>query len=559
MKATKILSLLGIIVLVLSLFTGCSNSDSGTPANTNTLSVSGSDTLTEPDDDAYEEGTSETDNIVNTTAADKVILVVSFGTSFNQSRSLAIGGIETAIQNAYPDYQVRRAFTSHVIIDKLAERDNLNIDNVEDAMNRLVLDKVKEVVIQPTHIMSGYEYNDMISEVMPFADKFESFKIGKPLLTDDADYDEVAELIVNETSGFRADDTAIVFMGHGTEHEAGAAYTKLQDIMTAKGYNDYVIGTVEPGIEIGDVQEMLSTMDVTKVVLRPLMVVAGDHANNDMAGDEEDSWKVVLTEDGYTVETVLEGLGQIKGIQDIYIRHIQDAISSTSLSVTPTANAVGVTAGRIKNGSYSIEVDSDTSMFRIEDCQLTVEDNGMTAVITLSGQGYETLYMGTVEQALADSEDNHHRFTLVGERHTFTIPVAALDIAIDCAALGTRSGNWYDHTIVFKSANIPYDSFIPCEVDVEMVGGTGRASIQSPATLTYKDGIDIAEIVWSSSNYTYMLVDGVEYLPVNTDGNSTFEIPVVLDADMTVVACTVAMSEPKEIEYVLRFDSSSVK
>lgn len=551
MKNIKFLSLLVTVALILSLLAGCADNDKGSDDNINT--PSGIDAGS-----GYEEGTSDTDNIVNTTTADKVILVVSFGTSYNQSRSLTIGGIETTIKNAYPDYQVRRAFTSQIIIDKLAEREGLKIDNVTEAMNRLVLDKVKEVIVQPTTVMNGFEYDDMIAEVMPFADKFESFKIGKYLLGDDSDYDEVTELIVKETSRFRADDTAIVYMGHGTEHEAGAIYSKLQDILTTKGYGDYVIGTVEhePGIDY--VQDALKEMGVNKVVLRPLMIVAGDHANNDMAGDEEDSWKTILTEDGYTVETVIEGLGQIKDIQDIFVRHVQDAINFDTVSVTPTAAAVGVTANRIKNGTYSIEVDSDTSMFRIVDCQLTVTDSDMMAVMTLSGQGYRALYMGTAAQALAD-ESGQIDFTLTDGRHAFAVNVAALNIDIGCAVCGTKSGNWFDHTVMFKSANIPDDVFVVCKVDVAMTGGSGRTSIQSPSNLTYKNGTDYAQIVWGSPNYTYMLVDDVKYPPVNTDGNSTFVIPITLDTDMNIIACTVAMSEPKEIEYTLHFDSSSIR
>ena len=559
MKIKKLLSLLAMTLLIISMLAGCAGENSGTP-DTDTPDDATTATQDEPAENlSYEEGTSAADNIVNTTAAEKVILVVSFGTSFNESRSLTIGGIEAAVQAAYPDYQVRRAFTSQIIIDKLADRDGLIIDNVEEAMNRLVLDKVKEVIIQPTTVMNGFEYDDVIAEVMPFADKFDSFKIGKWLLADDADFDAVADIIVAATSQFRADDTAIVFMGHGTEHESGAIYTKLQDVLVQKGYNDYVIGTVEHTIELDEVREILAEMGAKKVVLRPLMVVAGDHANNDMAGDEEDSWKVILTEDGYTVETVLEGLGQIKGIQDIYIKHIQDAMSSNTISAAPTAFAVGVTQQRLQNGTYSITVDSDTSMFKIVDCQLTVADTGMTAVMTLSGTGYAQLFMGTVEQLQDEGADKRIDPALVDEKHAFTVPVAALDIDIDCAAQGTKSGTWFDHVVVFNSSGIPADAFATCEIDVAMTGGTGKASIGSPATLTYKDGTDYAEIVWSSANYTYMIVDDVKYLNLNEGGNSTFEIPVVFDFDMAVIACTVAMSEPKEIEYTLHFDFASIK
>ncbi|MDR1558427.1 MAG: sirohydrochlorin cobaltochelatase [Clostridiales bacterium] len=537
MRITKSAALLLMSVLTIPLFTACSGNNIIAPAAI----------------ERYEEGVSDADDIVNTTAAEKVILAVSFGTSYNQSRSLTIGGIETAIQNAYPDYQVRRAFTSQIIIDKLAKREGLNIDNLEDALNRLVLDNVKEVVVQPTHVMPGAEYDDVIAGVTAFANKFESLKVGKPLLTSDADYDAVAELIVSETAQFRADDTAIVFMGHGTHHPANAAYGKIQEVLANKGYSDCLIGTVEakPGLE--DVQNGLKEMGAKNVVLRPLMVVAGDHANNDMAGDEEDAWKVILTEDGYSVQTVIEGLGQIKGVRDIYIQHVADAINSDPISGTAAA-ASEVPGGDIEDGTYTIDVETDSSMFRVEDCQLTAVGGEMTAVMTLSGTGYGALYLGAAEQAAA-GVDNQYAFTLLDGKHSFTIPVSALETEINCAALGLKSGNWADHVIVFKTPA----ELASRQIDVALSGGSGRASVESPATLLERDGDTAARIVWSSPNYSYMLVSGVEYLPVNTEGNSAFEIPIELDTDMKVIACTVAMSEPKEIEYVLRFDSSTIE
>ena len=573
MKFKRAMALIIAMMIVFSI-AGCANnkenesislsSDLTVPAAEETPAAenaaSAESTAENNDEISYEEGTSSSDNIVNTTAAEKVLLVVSFGTSFNLSRHLTIGGIEAALAEAYPDYQVRRAFTSQIIIDKLAQRDGLKIDSVGEAMSRLVLDKVKEVIVQPTTVMTGYEYNDAIEEVMLYADKFESLKIGKPLLVDDVDYDEVAGLIVKETSRHRADGTAIVFMGHGTEHEAGAAYIKLQDILAAKGYNDYVIGTVEHGVDIGEVRAKLAGMGVKKVVLLPLMIVAGDHANNDMADSEdEESWYSILTADGYDVTAVIEGLGQMRGIQELFIRHTYEAINSTELKTDAAAVDTGVCANRIKNGTYSIEVSSDTSMFRIVDCKLTVEDVNMTAVITMSGQGYEKIYMGTVEQALADTGENISSSVDDGERHSFTVSVPALDRDVDCAGLGKRSGNWFDHVVVFKTDNIPNDAFLPCQIDVTMTGGSGKAAVGSPAKLSYRDGGNYAQIIWSSPNYSYMLVDGVEYLPVNTEGNSTFEIPVVPDKDMKVIACTTAMSAPKEIEYVLNFDSASIR
>ena len=560
MRTSRILSLLVAMMLLISLFAGCSNDNNSNSAdnNSNTSSTTETGASEINNDDSYEVGISAADRIVDTTPADRVILMVSFGTSFNQSRSLTIGGIEAAVREAFPDYQIRRAFTSQIIIDKLAARDGLRIDTVEDAMNRLVLDKVKEVVIQPTTVMNGWEYEDVIKEVMPFADKFDSFRIGKWLLADDDDYDVVAGVMAAVTNQFRADGTVIVWMGHGTSHEANATYLKMQEALHAKGYTDHLVGTVEGFPEIEDVEESLEQMGAKKVVLRPMMIVAGDHANNDMAGDDEDSWRIILEEDGYTVETVIEGFGQVKAIQDLFIDHIKDALDSNNLAVTLAATAAGVTAGRIKNGTYSIEVDTNSAMFKFIDCKLNVDDSTMTAVVTMSGSGFDMVYWGTLEQAQAD-ENNAYNPVPDDGRNVYTIPLAALDRKLGCAGRGDRSGVWYDHIVEFESANIPPDAFLECEIDVVMTGGSGRSGIDSPAALFYRGGANIAQVVWSSPNYTYMIVDGTKYTPVNTVGNSTFEIPVKLDTDMTVTACTVAMSEPKEIEYVLHFDSASIK
>jgi sirohydrochlorin cobaltochelatase len=311
MKKSKVLALTIALALAFTLMTGCNKQTDDSGQAVAELS--------------YEEGTSPADDIVNTTAADKVVLVVSFGTSYNRSRALTIGGIEGAMREAYPDYQVRRAFTAQIIIDKLKTRDGLTVDNIDEAMDRLVLDKAKDVVIQPTMVMDGYEYDDMIAVVAPFADKFESFKIGKPLLIDDSDYSAVADIIVKATEKYRSDGTAIVFMGHGTEHSSNATYAKLQQVLKDKGCDDYIIGTVEAEPSLDDVRGQLKALGVKKVVLHDLMVVAGDHANNDMAGDEPDSWKSILTADGYEVETILEGLGEIPDIQQIYVKHAENA------------------------------------------------------------------------------------------------------------------------------------------------------------------------------------------------------------------------------------------
>lgn len=250
-----------------------------------------------------------------------VLLAVSFGTSFNDSRDITIGAIETALQNASPEYEVRRAFTSQIIIDILKERDGMEIDNVKEAMDRLVADGVKKVLIQPTHVMSGFEYDDVIAEVSEYADRFDSFKIGKTLLTTDEDYTNLISAITEETKDYNLDGTAIVFMGHGTEHEANATYATLQQKLAGAGYDNYFIGTVEAAPSFDDVLALVKEGGYSKVVLLPLMIVAGDHANNDMAGDEDDSWKRLFAAEGFEVECVIKGLGQYAGVQEMIVAH----------------------------------------------------------------------------------------------------------------------------------------------------------------------------------------------------------------------------------------------
>lgn len=256
-----------------------------------------------------------------------VLLVVSFGTSYNDSREVTIGAIEKALQDANPDYEVRRAFTSQIIIDKLKERDNLEIDNVQEAMDRLVADGVKNVVIQPTHVMSGFEYDDVVKEINKYADKFDSMKIGSTLLATDKDYDTLISVLTEETAEYNKEGTAIIYMGHGTEHESNATYAKLQEKITAAGYNNYFIGTVEATPSLEDVIASAKEYGAKKVVLLPLMIVAGDHANNDMAGDEDDSWKTAFEKEGFEVECVLKGLGQYKGVQDMIVDHAAATIA----------------------------------------------------------------------------------------------------------------------------------------------------------------------------------------------------------------------------------------
>ena len=263
------------------------------------------------------------------TAPKPVILVVSFGTSYNDSRHITIGAIEDAIRETYPDYDVRRAFTAQIIIDKLAERDGIVIDNFEQAMDKLVEEGVQKVVVQPTHLMAGYEYTDVLNSLQQnYADKFDAIVLGDPLLTSDEDYSAVVEAICDATAAYDDGQTAICFMGHGTEADSNEDYTHLQQVLTDAGHTSYFVGTVEATPTFDDVVEAAQAAGFTRAVLRPLMVVAGDHANNDMADTEDpDSFASKFIAAGFEVECVVEGLGQLVAIDDIYVRHVADAIA----------------------------------------------------------------------------------------------------------------------------------------------------------------------------------------------------------------------------------------
>ena len=258
-----------------------------------------------------------------------VILVVSFGTSYNDSRHITIGAIEDAIRETYPDYDVRRAFTAQIIIDKLAERDGIVIDNFEQAMDKLVEEGVQKVIVQPTHLMAGYEYTDVLNSLQSnYADKFDAIVLGDPLLTSDEDYSAVVEAICDATAAYDDGQTAICFMGHGTEADSNEDYTHLQQVLTDAGHTSYFVGTVEATPTFDDVVEAAQAAGFTRAVLRPLMVVAGDHANNDMADTEDpDSFASKFIAAGFEVECVVEGLGQLVAIDDIYVRHVADAIA----------------------------------------------------------------------------------------------------------------------------------------------------------------------------------------------------------------------------------------
>ena len=280
------------------------------------------------EEENYETGDAALDDPLNSDGiGEKELLVVSFGTSFNDSRRLTIGGIERALQKAFPDWSVRRAFTSQIIIDHVKSRDGEVIDNVSEALDRAVENGVKTLVVQPTHLMHGFEYTDLVNELAEYADAFESITVGEPLVNSAEDFALTAAVLADSTASYNDGKTAIVYMGHGTEAESNEIYAKMQQLMKDAGYENYFIGTVEAEPSLEDVLALVQAGSYERVVLRPMMIVAGDHANNDMAGEEEDSWKSVFEAAGYEVECVLQGLGQSSVVQQMFVRHTAEAMA----------------------------------------------------------------------------------------------------------------------------------------------------------------------------------------------------------------------------------------
>ena len=296
--------------------------------------------------DASKDDARNEDNI-----GENELLVVSFGTSFNDSRVKDIKGIEDALQAAYPDWSVRRAFTAQIIINHVQARDGEKIDNMQQAMDRAVANGVKNLIVQPTHLMhGGAEYDEMMEMIDSYRDKFESVAVAEPLLGEvgsdatviNSDKEVVAKAVTEaamKDAGYEsldaaaAEKVAFVFMGHGTSHTAKVSYSQMQTTMQTLGYDNVFIGTVEGEPEetaCENVIEAVKAAGYTKVVLRPLMVVAGDHANNDMAGSDEDSWLSQFNASGAfeSVDCQIAGLGEVPSIQELYVAHTKAAIDS---------------------------------------------------------------------------------------------------------------------------------------------------------------------------------------------------------------------------------------
>ncbi len=406
------------------------------------------------------------------------LLVVSFGTSFNDSRAEDIGGIEKALQKAYPDWSVRRAFTAQIIINHVQARDGEKIDNMDQALQRAVDNGAKNLIVQPTHLMHGAEYDELSEAVASYSDKFESVSIAEPLLgevgsADDSvnsDKEAVAKAVTAEavkTAGYESldaakeDGTAFVFMGHGTSHTAKISYSQMQNQMNALGYDNVFIGTVEGEPEdtaCEAVIEKIQEAGYKKVILRPLMVVAGDHANNDMAGDDDDSWKSQFEASGVfdSIETQIAGLGQIPVIQDLYVSHTHAAMEELGTSV---ASSSDTTDAVLEDGTYEVEFKTDSGMFHVNEANdgkgvLTVKDGQMSIHISLASKNIVNLFVGKAADAKKDGAELLQPTTdtvtyddgTTEEVNGFDVPVKALDKDFDLALIGTK-GKWYDHTV----------------------------------------------------------------------------------------------------------------
>ena len=406
------------------------------------------------------------------------LLVVSFGTSFNDSRAEDIGGIEAALEEAYPDWAVRRAFTAQIIINHVQARDGEFIDNMDQALERAVANGVKNLVVQPTHLMQGAEYDELCEALESYADEFESVAVAKPLLGDvgedetvvNEDKEIVAKAVVAqavEEAGYadlneaEADGVAFVFMGHGTAHKAAVTYDQMNTQMQELGYKNVYIGTVEGEPEdtaCDAVIEAIQADGYKKVILRPLMVVAGDHANNDMAGDDEDSWKSMFTASGAfdSVDCQIAGLGRIADVQQVYVAHTGEVIDGAEAAGD---GAETEAAAALEDGVYSAEFDTDSSMFHVNEANkdrgvLTVKDGQMTIHVSLASQNIVNLFCGSSEEAQQEGAELLQPTTdtvtyedgTTEEVYGFDIPVPVLDEPFAVALIGTKE-KWYDHEV----------------------------------------------------------------------------------------------------------------
>jgi len=384
------------------------------------------------------------------------LLVVSFGTSYNDNRAATIGAVESAMETAFPDYAVRRGFTANIIIEHVQRRDGVVIDDVTEALARAKANGVKNLLVQPTHLMNGYEYGDLVKELEACAGDFETVKIGAPLLTTDEDFAAVAQAMVDAAAGYDDGKTAVCYMGHGSEAAANGIYARMQQHLTGSGHDNFFVGTVEAEPTAEDLVKLVKAGGYERVVLRPMMIVAGDHANNDMAGDGEDSWKSVFTAAGFQVACEVNGLGELEAIQQLLAAHAGEAkpLDETGIHVEPNpGNVKPAGTAAPADGVYTVEVTCKESMFKIAGCELTIADGKMTAALTLGSASFDRMFPGSAAAASAGGEGAVEAVT-DGETATFTLPVSALDQELGFAAHSVRKDTWYDRSLTFHAESL---------------------------------------------------------------------------------------------------------
>lgn len=256
------------------------------------------------------------------------VLVVSFGTSYRENLDLTIGAIEAAIAEAFPDCSVYRAFTSRAVTGRLKERYGLDVDSVEEALERAAGDGIEELAVQPTHLLDGYDYMVLKKTLKNYERNFSRAAVGEPLLSSVSDFDAVVKVMAEMIKAYDDGETAVCFMGHGTETDGNNVYARMQDRLKKMGYEYCYIGTMEARPSLEDVLNALEGKTYKKIILRPLMVVSGHHAHREMAGSKDGSWKSVLESRGYEVRCIMEGLGQIPAVRDIYVNHVRAAMKN---------------------------------------------------------------------------------------------------------------------------------------------------------------------------------------------------------------------------------------
>ncbi|MEG0919023.1 MAG: sirohydrochlorin cobaltochelatase [Anaerovoracaceae bacterium] len=260
----------------------------------------------------------------------KAILIVSFGTSFKETREKTIDAIEKEIAREFKNFQVRKAFTSERIINSIQKKENVTIDNVKSAMAKLYEEGIEEVYVQPTHVINGVEYEKILKQLADFEDKFNIITVGKPLLSSQKDFRQACAAIIDRTRHINKEEV-LLLMGHGTDNNGDLAYLKLEEIFESMGYGNYLVATVEGNMRIENIIPRLKAIRPTTIYLMPFMVVAGEHVKNDMCGEGENSWKNILEKQGFRVKVIDEGLGENIQVRKVYKNHINDCLGGCKL------------------------------------------------------------------------------------------------------------------------------------------------------------------------------------------------------------------------------------